>query len=362
MQRLDGKKRIVVGLSGGVDSAVAALLLKQQEHEVIGVFMQNWEAEANDPHCTAEQDLSDAKAVCDTLNIPLEVINFSREYWDNVFQYCLDEFHAGRTPNPDIWCNKEIKFKCLLEHALKLNADYLATGHYADIDYKDNQYYLLKGQDTRKDQSYFLYTLGQYELSHALFPLANIPKPQVRRLAQEAGLITHDKKDSTGICFIGERNFKEFLQQFILAQPGDIQTTDGKTVGKHDGLMFYTLGQRKGLNIGGMSDYSEAAWYVVDKDIPNNTLIIGQGHDHPRLLSKELKCDNLHWVSGIAPLSPLICCARTRYHQPDQTCTLYVADNKAKVIFDDPQRAITPGQSVVFYTNRNCLGGGTIVT
>lgn len=360
MKRLDSNKRIVVGLSGGVDSAVAALLLKQQGHDVLGVFMQNWEAEADDPHCTAEQDLSDAKAVCNTLNIPLEVINFSREYWDNVFQHCLDEFHAARTPNPDIWCNKEIKFKCLLEHALKLNADYLATGHYADIDYKAGQYYLLKGTDTHKDQSYFLYTLGQYELSHTLFPLADKPKPSVRQLAQQAGLITHNKKDSTGICFIGERNFKAFLQQFILAQPGDIQTTDGKTVGKHDGLMFYTLGQRKGLNIGGMSDYSEAAWYVVDKDIPNNTLIIGQGHDHPRLLSTQLTCDDLHWVAGIAPQSPLKCCARTRYHQPDQDCTLRIKDNTATVIFDKPQRAITPGQSVVFYTNRICLGGGII--
>ncbi|PHQ80558.1 MAG: tRNA 2-thiouridine(34) synthase MnmA [Coxiella sp. (in: Bacteria)] len=355
------KKKIIVGLSGGVDSAVAALLLKEQGHDVMGIFMQNWEASPDDPHCTAEQDLSDARAVCDVIGIPFEVINFSKEYWNNVFQYCLDEFHAGRTPNPDIWCNKEIKFKCFLDHALSLGADLLATGHYARSELRGNDYFLTRAADTHKDQTYFLYTLGQHELAHTTFPLADLPKPEVRKIAEKAGLINHNKKDSTGICFIGERNFKEFLQGFILAQPGDIKTTEGTTIGKHDGLMFYTLGQRKGLQIGGLSDYTEDAWYVVDKDLQNNILIIGQGHNHPRLLASHLTCNELHWVSGKAPATPLRCHARTRYHQPDQVCDITVDNNNVIVNFEQPQRAITPGQSVVFYKDNHCLGGGTIM-
>lgn len=355
------KKKIIVGMSGGVDSTVAALLLQQQGHDVAGVFMQNWEAADDDPHCTAEQDLSDAKAACERLNIPFEVVNFSKAYWDNVFQYCLDEFHAGRTPNPDIWCNKEIKFKCFLDYALDQGADLLATGHYANVAYVDGCYHLLTAKDSNKDQSYFLYTLGQHELAHALFPLAELTKPEVRQIAQQAGFINSNKKDSTGICFIGERNFKEFLQEFILAQPGDIHTTEGKKVGTHDGLMFYTLGQRKGLNIGGLSSYSEDAWYVVDKDLSNNLLIVGQGHNHPRLLSSSLDCTDLHWVTGQAPKLPLDCYARTRYHQPNQACTLVsITDSSLHVEFDNPQRAITPGQSVVFYKDDECLGGGII--
>lgn len=353
-------KKIIVGLSGGVDSAVAALLLKEQGHDVTGVFMQNWNARPDDPHCTAEQDLSDAKSVCDTLNIPFQVVNFSKAYWDHVFSHCLDEFHAGRTPNPDIWCNKEIKFKSFLNHALALGADFVATGHYARITKSNDLYHLMKAEDNNKDQSYFLYTLGQHELSHTLFPLAHLPKPEVRQLAKEAGLINHNKKDSTGICFIGERNFKEFLQEFILTQPGLIQTTEGQTVGKHDGLMFYTLGQRKGLLIGGLNDHSEDAWYVVDKDVKNNTLIVGQGHNHPRLLSPSLSAIDLHWVCGKAPTTPLHCFARTRYHQPDQACLIDVVDNEAQVTFLQLQRAITPGQSVVFYLDDECLGGGII--
>lgn len=356
------KKKIIVGLSGGVDSSVAALLLKEQGHDVSGIFMQNWEADSDDPHCTAEQDLSDAKAACDLLNIPFDVINFSKAYWDNVFQYCLDEFHAGRTPNPDIWCNKEIKFKCFLDHAMEKGADLLATGHYAKITKENGQYHLLKAHDTIKDQSYFLYTLGQHELAHTLFPLADLTKPKVRDIAAKAGFINHDKKDSTGICFIGERNFKDFLQGFILAQPGNIETDDGTVVGRHDGLMFYTLGQRKGLNIGGLSHYSEAAWYVVGKDLNNNILIIGQGHNHPRLLTNSLHCNQLHWVSGAMPELPLHCVARTRYHQPDQACRLIQLKNGTlNVEFDVPQRAVTPGQAVVFYLNDTCLGGGTII-
>lgn len=355
------KKKIIVGLSGGVDSTVAALLLKEQGHDVSGVFMQNWEAPDDDPHCTAEQDLTDAKAACALLNIPFDVINFSKEYWNNVFQYCLDEFHAGRTPNPDIWCNKEIKFKCFLDHAIAKGADLLATGHYAKIKKEGAEFHLMKAFDSNKDQSYFLYTLGQHELSRAIFPLADLTKPQVREIAAKAGFINHNKKDSTGICFIGERNFKEFLQEFILAQPGEIHTTEGNKVGTHDGLMFYTLGQRKGLNIGGLSDYSEDAWYVVDKDLSSNVLIVGQGHNHPRLLSKTLTCSNLHWTVGTPPQLPLNCWARTRYHQPDQACTLVkLEQGTLHVEFETLQRAVTPGQSVVFYLNNECLGGGII--
>lgn len=355
------KKKIIVGMSGGVDSTVAALLLQQQGHDVSGIFMQNWESADDDPHCTAEQDLSDAKAACELLNIPFEVINFSKAYWDNVFQYCLDEFHAGRTPNPDIWCNKEIKFKCFLDYALEQGADLLATGHYAKVEQLEGCYHLLKAKDNNKDQSYFLYTLGQHELAHASFPLADLTKPEVRKLAQTAGFINSNKKDSTGICFIGERNFKNFLREFILAQPGEIHTVDGATVGTHDGLMFYTLGQRKGLNIGGLSDYSEDAWYVVNKDLKDNLLIVGQGHNHPRLLSHSLTCTNLHWVTSITPTLPLTCHARTRYHQPDQACTLLsLVDGTLSVEFPEPQRAITPGQSVVFYCDNECLGGGII--
>ncbi len=356
------KTKVIVGLSGGVDSAVAALRLKTQGYDVSGIFMQNWETTKDDPYCTAEQDLSDARTVSDTLNIPFEVVNFSKEYWERVFQYCLDEFHAGRTPNPDIGCNKEIKFKAFLNHALTLGADFIATGHYAKIKTSPSQeqYHLLKAKDIQKDQSYFLYTLGQYELSHTIFPLDTLTKPEVRRIAEQAGLINHAKKDSTGICFIGERHFKTFLQEFILSQPGIIKTTEGKTVGKHEGLMFYTLGQRKGLNIGGLSDASEDAWYVVDKDRVNNVLLVGQGHSHPHLMKKYLLCEDLHWVSGVAPAMPLSCMARTRYHQPDQACLITQERDKICVTFDEPQRAITPGQSVVFYLDEECLGGGII--
>lgn len=352
---------VVVGLSGGVDSAVCALLLKEQGYNVIGVFMRNWEAEQDDPHCTAEQDLSDARAVADHLQIPFKTINFAKEYWDNVFQYCLDEFNSGRTPNPDIWCNKEIKFKVFLEHAKSLGADLLATGHYARKHFDGNHWQLLKGLDHNKDQSYFLYTLGQYELAHALFPLGELEKPEVRQIAEKNGLINHNKKDSTGICFIGERNFKEFLGEFLLAKPGKIETTEGVEIGSHDGVMFYTLGQRKGLNIGGIRDYSEKAWYIVDKDLERNVIIVGQGFDHPRMYNDHLYCEQFDWVKEVMPALPLQCTAKTRYHQQEQQCTMEsLSDGKLLVNFVEPQRAITPGQSVVFYLEDECLGGGII--
>ena len=354
------KNKIVVGLSGGVDSAVAAHLLLEQGHDVSGVFMQNWETDNDDPNCSAQQDLSDAKAVSDHLGIDFEVINFSKEYWNNVFQYCLDEFSAGRTPNPDIWCNKEIKFNVFLQHALRTGADYLATGHYADIKHFDGRFRLHKPRDCNKDQTYFLYTLGQNQLSKALFPLANLTKPEVRMIAERIGLPNCKKKDSTGICFIGERKFKTFLKEFLLGKPGEIKTDEGRTIGRHDGLMYYTLGQRKGLEIGGIKNQAEAAWYVVDKDIENNTLIVGQGHDHPRLHSTQLICSDVHWTQpNFAP--PATCLAKTRYRQPDQACTITSQGKHWLVSFQQSQRAVTPGQAIVFYTeDRECLGGATI--
>lgn len=354
-------KKIIVGLSGGVDSAVTALLLKNQGYDVTGVFMQNWEVDNDDPHCSAEKDLSDAKAAADHIGIPLETVNFAHEYWHKVFQHCLDEFAVGRTPNPDVLCNREIKFKALLDYALENGAEQLATGHYACITNHNNEFQLLKGKDPLKDQSYFLYMLNQHALSHALFPLGKLEKSSVRKIANDAGLPNANKKDSTGICFIGERKFSDFLNEFMLAQPGEIKTLEGKTVGTHNGLMFHTLGQRKGLKIGGLKDASEAAWYVVDKDIPNNILIIGQGQDHPRLFSKMLDGEGWHWHSKTLPVLPFACQARTRYHQKNYDCQITHLDGKRfNVEFIEPLRAITPGQSVVFYKEEACLGGGVI--
>jgi len=355
------RKKIVVGLSGGVDSAVSALLLKKQGFSVTGIFMQNWETENDDPYCHAQQDLSDARAVCDLLDIPFQVVNFSKEYWDRVFQYCLDEFAAGRTPNPDIWCNKEIKFKVFLEHALQWG-DCLATGHYAQIQYDQDQALLCKGTDPQKDQSYFLYTLGQFALKNSLFPIGGLIKSQVREIAKLAHLLNHNKKDSTGICFIGERRFKTFLSEFLLAQPGVMQTPEGKILGKHDGLMFYTIGQRQGLGIGGQKQAAAKPWYVVAKDIPQNVLIVAQDHNHPLLYSQELIFDQAHWVSEIPPDSPILCTAKIRYRHPDAPCELLpLAENRYHVKFSQPQWAITPGQSIVVYQNNICLGGGTIL-
>ena len=355
------KSRIIVGMSGGVDSSVAALLLKQQGHDVRGLFMKNWEADDGDEHCTVAQDLADAAQVCARLDIALHTVNFSADYWERVFQYFLAEYRAGRTPNPDVMCNKEIKFKAFLEHALQLGADMIATGHYARAERRDGVFHLLKARDHNKDQSYFLYTLGQEQLAHTLFPLGDVTKSQVRELADQTGFGNYAKKDSTGICFIGERNFKNFLSHYLPAQPGDIVTAQGECVGRHDGLMYHTLGQRQGLGIGGRAGGSGAPWYVVAKDMGRNVLIVTQCHDDPLLYSQHVMVGDLHWISGATPQTPLPCHAKTRYRQADQACTMMRMENGiCEVQFDAPQRAVTPGQSVVFYQGEECLGGGVI--
>jgi tRNA-specific 2-thiouridylase len=350
----------MVGLSGGVDSSVAALLLLEQGYAVSGLFMKNWEEDDTADQCTAEEDLADARAVCERLGIPLHTVNFSAEYWDRVFAYFLQEYGAGRTPNPDVLCNKEIKFRAFLDHALGLGADCIATGHYARIGHGDT-FQLLKGADPDKDQTYFLYTLGQPALARSLFPIGNLPKPEVRQLAKRAGLPTHAKKDSTGICFIGERDFRAFLQRYLPAQPGEMRTPDGDYVGEHQGLMYYTLGQRQGLGIGGRRGAGDAPWYVVDKDLEHNVLLVAQGHDHPLLYRRELEAVELHWVAGAPPAPEFTCTAKTRYRQADQPCTVQQRSaDRWQVVFDQPQWAITPGQSVVFYAGEACLGGGVI--
>lgn len=352
--------KVVVGLSGGVDSAVAALLLKEQGYNVQAIFMQNWTAEASDPYCSIPQDLEDAKNVCEKLDIPFSLINFSNQYWENVFQHFLDEYAAGRTPNPDILCNKEIKFKVFLEHALQQGAEYIATGHYARCLTQENIHHLLRGLDQNKDQSYFLYTLGQEQLSKTLFPLGELTKQEVRKIAQQANLPNYDKKDSTGICFIGERKFKEFLNEFLLNKPGEMVTAGNKVISKHDGLMFYTLGQRKGLKIGGQKDGLEKPWYVVKKDITANKLYVAQDHQHPWLLSEALTTKNVHWIAS-EPVFPLFCQAQVRYRMAAQDCYVTKNHDFFQVKFSQPQWAITPGQSVVFYLNNECLGGGVIL-
>jgi tRNA-specific 2-thiouridylase len=354
-------QKIVVGMSGGVDSSVTALLLLEQGYEVIGLFMKNWEEDDHTGLCTAPQDFADAQAVCDKLGIPLHAVNFAAEYWDEVFEVFLSEYRAGRTPNPDILCNQQIKFKAFMDYATDLGADLIATGHYARVGHRDGGYALLKGIDQQKDQSYFIYTLGQLQLARVLFPIGHMEKSEVRKRAERAGLSNHQKKDSTGICFIGERRFKEFLQRFLPAQPGEIQTPDGQVIGRHDGLMYYTLGQRQGLGIGGRKGASEEPWYVLAKDLERNVLVVGQGHDHPMLFHTGLEAGNLSWVHGKAPDTPVRCSAKIRYRQPDQGCTVEAVDERRiRVVFDRPQRAVTPGQSVVFYQDEECLGGGII--
>ncbi len=367
------QKRVIVGMSGGVDSSVSAALLLQQGYQVEGLFMKNWEEDDGTEYCTALEDLADAQAVCDKIGIPLHTANFAMEYWDRVFEHFLAEYAAGRTPNPDILCNKEIKFRAFLDHAMHLGADFIATGHYARrgkslTNSKGERYApLLRGLDQNKDQTYFLHAVHGRELDKTLFPVGEIEKPQVRAIAEELGLATAKKKDSTGICFIGERRFNDFLKQYLPAQPGKMLLDDGREIGEHHGLMYYTLGQRGGIGLGGIKGVSEGAWFVLYKDMSNNRLVVGQGHDHPLMQSTELWTQTIDWVAGeqTIPSSGLRCTAKTRYRQPDQVCTLYPhQDNAAAVhvVFDEPQRAVTPGQSVVFYQNEICLGGGVILT
>jgi tRNA-specific 2-thiouridylase len=349
-------QHIIVGMSGGVDSSVAAFLLKQEGHRVEGVFMKNWEGDDTDTYCPATADMADAQAVCDKLDIPLRMVNFASEYWENVFAYFLQEYRAGRTPNPDILCNKEIKFKAFLDYAKLAGADAIATGHYVR---KDAEHHLLKGSDPQKDQSYFLYALHQTQLKDSLFPVGNLPKTEVRAIAEQIGLLNHAKKDSTGICFIGERKFKTFLNEYLPAQPGKIETLNGEVIGQHDGLMFYTIGQRQGLQIGGRKGKSELPWYVASKDLLRNVLIVVQGED-PALFKSSLRCAQLTWTHE-PPALPATLSAKTRYRQPDQACTLNpLSDDEFIVHFETPQRAITPGQSIVFYQDDICLGGGII--
>jgi tRNA-specific 2-thiouridylase len=346
-------KKVIVGMSGGVDSSVAALLLLQQGYQVEGLFMKNWDEDDDTEYCTAKVDLADAQLVCDILGIKLHTANFAAEYWDNVFEYFLQEYKSGRTPNPDILCNREIKFKVFIEYAELLGADLIATGHYARREDKDNKTYLLKGLDNNKDQSYFLHAVGSHEFSKTLFPVGELEKPVVRALAEQHNLVTHNKKDSTGICFIGERRFKDFLQTYIPAQPGNIVTDKGSVIGQHQGLMYHTIGQRQGLGIGGVKNAGDAPWYVADKNLDANELLIVQGSD----ATARFRCN-----------------AKIRYRQADQACEVIITstENKQtqtqqdpqsivlKVIFDKPQRAITPGQSIVFYDGNVCLGGAVI--
>ncbi|MCB1854526.1 MAG: tRNA 2-thiouridine(34) synthase MnmA [Pseudomonadales bacterium] len=357
---LNSASKVIVGMSGGVDSSVAALLLLEQGYRVEGLFMKNWEEDDGTEYCTAKQDFADAQAVADSLGIALHGANFAAEYWDNVFAHFLAEYRAGRTPNPDILCNREIKFKAFLEYAQLLGADYIATGHYARRGASAGQGTLLKGLDDNKDQSYFLHAVGHRELEQTLFPLGELPKPEVRRLAAQHQLATARKKDSTGICFIGERRFRDFLQQYLPAQPGEIHSLQGEYLGQHSGLMYHTIGQRQGLGIGGLANHDDAPWYVVDKDLAHNVLLVAQGNDHPALFKSSLYTGAPLWVAGAAPELPLPCRAKVRYRQPDQACSIQPSGDGLRVLFEQPQRAVTPGQSVVFYQGERCLGGAVI--
>ncbi len=374
------KQRVVVGLSGGVDSAVTAWLLKQQGHEVVGLFMKNWEDDdrpagssdgrpggSSDPgYCTSNIDFVDAAAVADVIGIEIEHVNFAADYKDRVFAEFLREYAAGRTPNPDVLCNAEIKFKAFLDHAMRLGAEKIATGHYARVRERGGAFELLKGLDPTKDQSYFLHRLTQAQLAHTLFPVGELHKTEVRRIALDIGLPNAKKKDSTGICFIGERPFREFLNRYLAQQPGTMLDDHGRAVGRHVGLSFYTLGQRQGLGIGGTkqgadADGAHAAWYVADKDLARNTLRVVQGHEHPALLARTLTADDCSWVAGHAPAAGALA-AKTRYRQADAACTLAHTEGGFQLHFELPQWAVTPGQSAVLYDGEVCLGGGVIAS
>ena len=356
--------KIVVGLSGGVDSAVAALLLKREGHDVVGLFMKNWEDDDDGEYCSTREDLVDAASAAERIGIEIEAVNFAAEYRERVFASFLAEYRAGRTPNPDVLCNAEIKFRAFLDHAMALGAERIATGHYARLDRRDGRVALLKGLDPGKDQSYFLHRLTQAQLLRAEFPVGHLHKTEVRRIAREAGLPNHAKRDSTGICFIGERPFREFLSRYLPREPGPIVSGDGRRLGEHQGLMYYTLGQRQGLGIGGQRGGDGTPWYVAAKDLPSNTLVVVQGHDDPRLQSRSLEAIDASWVSGTPPdpaAGPLA--AKTRYRQADSSCRLSADAGDAgrfALDFDEPQWAVTPGQSAVLYRGDECLGGGVI--